>query len=39
MIFGDRMGLKVPDICIKGEEKTPKNTSLNMFNSLSSASI
>ena len=25
MILGDRVGLKVPDICPTGEEKTPKN--------------
>ena len=27
MIFGDLVGLKLPDICLTGEEKTPKNTS------------
>ena len=25
MIFGDLVGLKLPDICVKGEEKTRKN--------------
>ena len=25
MIFGDLVGLKVPDICLKGEEKPQKN--------------
>ena len=27
MIFGDLGGLKLPDICLTGEEKTPKKTS------------
>ena len=25
MIFGDLVGLKLPDICLTGEQKTPKN--------------
>ena len=25
MIFGDRVGLKLPDICLTGEEKPQKN--------------
>ena len=27
MIFGDLVGLKFPDICLRGEEKPPKKTS------------
>ena len=28
IIFGDLGGLKLPDICLTGEEKTPKKNSL-----------
>ena len=31
MIFGDLVGLKFPDICLTGEEKTPKKSSPRKF--------